>query len=62
MKIDAAIKHFQTQSELAKILGLSPSAINRWKERGDLVPLKQAIKLNRLTNGEIDLMLADYHK
>lgn len=62
MKIEHAIKHFTSQTVLARALGITDSAISRWKERGDIVPLKSALKLNNITGGALDLVLSDYNE
>jgi len=59
MKIEQAVKHFGSQVNLARTLGISESAVSRWKERGDIVPLKAALKLNNLTGGALDLKLRE---
>lgn len=60
MKIDQAVKHFGSQAKLARVLDFSDSAISRWKERGEVVPFKTALKLNNITGGALDLVLKDY--
>lgn len=60
MKIQNAIKHFGSAANLARTLDMTDSAISRWKERGDIVPLKSALKLNNFTGGALDLELSDY--
>ena len=60
MKIDQAVKHFGSQKKLAETLSITESAISRWRERGDTVPLKSALKINNYTGGAVDLVLGDY--
>ena len=60
MKITDAIEHFGSQQKLADFLGITPSAISRWKERGEDIPISSAIRLANLTGGAIDLRLRDY--
>lgn len=42
-----AIAHFGNTVKLAKILGITSSSITQW---GEIIPEKQALKLERLTN------------
>ena len=60
MKIKEAIKYYGNQRKLAKVLGITDSSISRWKERGLFVPIKAAMKINKLTSGAVDLRLGDY--
>ncbi|SDI28514.1 DNA-binding transcriptional regulator Cro [Vreelandella titanicae] len=51
MKTIDAIKHFGGKKiDLAKALGLSPSAITQW---GDDVPLLRQYQLERITKGAL---------
>ena len=51
MKTDDAIKFFGGKKiELAKALGLSPSAITQW---GETVPELRQFQLERLTKGKL---------
>jgi DNA-binding transcriptional regulator YdaS (Cro superfamily) len=45
-----AVEHFGTQTNLAMALGISAPAVSMW---GDFVPEKQALRLERLTAGEL---------
>jgi len=60
MKVNDAIKYYGSQRKLCEALNITDSAISRWKERGQNVPIKSAVKLNQLTDGAIDLRLRDY--
>ena len=60
MKIDHAVKFFGSQTNMAEALGISDSAISRWKQRGKIVPLKKALMIANLSAGEVDLRLGDY--
>lgn len=42
------VKHFVTQKEVARFLGLSDSAISQWKE---VIPEKDAHRLHQGTQG-----------
>ena len=44
------LKHFETLTELANTLGISQAAVSRWH---DIIPEKQALRLERLTDGEL---------
>ena len=60
MKVEDAVKHFGSQTNLAKALGKTDAAISKWKERGGLVPLFTALRINRMTDGAVDIGLKDY--
>jgi DNA-binding transcriptional regulator YdaS (Cro superfamily) len=61
MKIDHALKYFKNDhGALAEAAGVSPSAISKWKKRGDVVPLKKALILEKASKGKIALRLKDY--
>lgn len=44
-------KHFGSQAELARVLEITPMSVSHWHKRG--IPIKWAIKIERLTNGDI---------
>ncbi|MDV6318772.1 MULTISPECIES: Cro/CI family transcriptional regulator [Chromohalobacter] len=51
MKTSDAIEYFGGKKiELARALGLSPSAITQW---GDSVPVRRQYELERLTKGDL---------
>jgi DNA-binding transcriptional regulator YdaS (Cro superfamily) len=50
MKKSDAINYFGNQSLLADALNIRPPAVSQWP---DLVPEKQALKLEKLTNGAL---------
>lgn len=61
MKLEKAVEYFGTQSKVAEILGLTDAAVSLWRERrGGLVPMKHIMRLKDMSNGELDLNLADY--
>ena len=60
MKVDHAVKHFGSQVKLARALDISESAVSRWKSRNGIVPIKVALEIKDLTDGEVDLILSDY--
>ena len=45
-----AIDHFGTNILLAQVLKLTPGATSQW---GKIIPEKQALKLEKLTNGHL---------
>ena len=49
LKTDA-IKHFGSQSALARALGIDRAAVNGW---GKYVPLRRAMQLDEQTNGKL---------
>ena len=53
MRVSEAIKFFDTGSNLAKKLGVRPSAVSNWRKRGDLVPELAARQLHELTRGRL---------
>ena len=57
MRTKQAIKHFETQARLAKALGINRSAVNRW---GEIVPLKRAWTINRLSGNKVKMRIGDY--
>lgn len=42
-----------TQAELAKKLGVKPPTVNQWLRFVKKIPLKQCVKIELLTNGEV---------
>ena len=50
MKTNKAIQHFGSQAELARVLGLSRSAVCRF---GAIMPELRAMQVERATNGEL---------
>lgn len=50
MKRSKAIEYFGSQVNLAKGLGITKSSVSQWS---DLVPEKQALKLDRITGGQL---------
>ena len=50
MNTDAAIGHFGSKYAIAQALGIKPQALTRW---GDTVPLKWALVLERITDGQL---------
>jgi predicted transcriptional regulator len=50
MKKQTALKEFRTQENLASALKITQAAVSKWP---DLVPEKQALKIDRLTQGKL---------
>lgn len=57
MKTDDAIHYFGTAAAVARALQISKSAVSQW---GELVPLATAARLERITNGALELDLNAY--
>jgi hypothetical protein len=50
MKKVEVIKYFQNPTGVANKLRMTVGAVSQW---GDVIPEKQALKLDRITNGEL---------
>jgi DNA-binding transcriptional regulator YdaS (Cro superfamily) len=50
VKTQDAIEHFKSARQLAKALGIWPTAISQW---GEKVPPRRAYEIERLTNGAL---------
>lgn len=46
-----AVKYFGTQTALAIVLNIQPPAVSQW---GDVIPEKQALRLEKLTSGALE--------
>ncbi len=44
------ISHFHRATEVCKVLGLTSGSVSQW---GDVIPEKQALKLDRITAGKL---------
>lgn len=44
------LNHFKNPKKIADALGISPAAVSQW---GDVIPEKNAYKLQAITNGEL---------
>lgn len=53
------INHYKKRIKIAEALGISPGSISQW---GDIIPEKQALKLDRLTQGKLKYDSSVYHK
>lgn len=52
--VQEIISYFGNQSAMARILSISPQAIQRWVSTNHL-PIRRAIQIERLTDGKIRL-------
>jgi DNA-binding transcriptional regulator YdaS (Cro superfamily) len=50
MHKEMAVAHYGSQIKLAQVLGISSSAVSFW---GSIIPEKQAMKLERITGGDL---------
>lgn len=50
MKVRTALNFYKTQQLLATALGISQAAVSKW---GVIMPEKQALKLDRITEGKL---------
>ncbi len=53
------ISHFSRASEVCRVLGLTSGSVSQW---GDVIPEKQALKLDRITAGKLQYDPALYVK
>ncbi|PSW14761.1 hypothetical protein C9I98_21485 [Photobacterium sanctipauli] len=53
------IKYFKKRINIAEALGISPGSISQWS---DVIPEKQALKLEYLTNGRLKYDSSLYRK
>ncbi len=59
MKKITAVSHFESITQLAKSLGITQAAVSRW---GEIIPEKQALRLERITGGTLKYDPALYKK
>lgn len=45
--IDQAVRHVGTDAELARLLGITRSAVSQWRTNG--IPAKRAAEIERIT-------------
>jgi len=60
MKLEQAVRFFGSQREIAIRLGLTEAAVSVWNARGGRIPIKHALKLERISAGRINLSMRDY--
>lgn len=61
MKLNDAVAYFGSQRKIAEILDKTESAVSLWGSRDKgIIPMRHIIKLKDMSNGELDLNLADY--
>lgn len=53
------VKYFDTQEKLATTLNIKQGAVSQW---GEIIPEKQAMRLERITNGALKYDPALYAK
>lgn len=61
MYVKTAVEHFGNKTKIAQALGISPKsgAVTQW---GEIVPEKQALRLEKLTGGELCCISELYQK
>ena len=59
MRKQSAVDFFGSQAALAEILAIKPAAVSQW---GEVIPEKQAFRLERLTDGELLYQSGMYQK
>jgi predicted transcriptional regulator len=57
MRKSEVISHYGTQQNVANALGISQRAVSGWRE---VVPLQRAMKLQQLTDGQLQVDTALY--
>ncbi len=57
MKTKQAVKVYGSEVAVARLLGVSRQAVNKWN---GIIPLKRALTLERLSGGRLKLHLSDY--
>ncbi|MFT6987811.1 MAG: DNA-binding transcriptional regulator YdaS (Cro superfamily) [Psychromonas sp.] len=57
MKKSTAITYFGNATNLAKAIGINPSAVYQWPEK---IPRGRAFELQHLTNGELKVDLNEF--
>ncbi len=53
MTLDEAVKFFGGKSEMSRRLGISPSAVSMWIQRGNAVPLAVQWQIELGTKGKL---------
>ena len=59
MKKKDAVEYYGSQVAIAVELSITEAAVSKWDE---FVPIKQALRLNDKSSGELDLRLEDYRE
>ena len=59
MRKQRAVDFFGSQAALAETLAIKPAAVSQW---GEVIPEKQAFRLERLTDGELIYQPGLYQK
>lgn len=50
MKKAMVANHFPSNRAIARAIGISPQAVGQW---GEIIPERAALKLERITNGDL---------
>ena len=50
MEKTKAIEHFGNAIKMANVLGITSGSVSQW---GDIIPEKQALKLDKITKGKL---------
>ncbi len=58
MRLEQAVKHFGSNTEVANALSINKSSVGRWKD--GIVPLNHAWKLRTKSKGKLAMRLGDY--
>ncbi len=59
MTKSSVIKYFKSTTATARFLNISQAAVSKWPE---IIPEKQAMRLDRLTNGALEYNESLYEK
>ncbi|TON10907.1 hypothetical protein CGH20_15835 [Vibrio parahaemolyticus] len=59
MKVKNIVDYFGSKAKAAKALGIGRANLTHW-EANDHIPEKQAMKLDKLTKGELAYKPSDY--
>ena len=62
MTFDDALDFYKTQTKIAETVGVTKSAVSHQKARGDIIPLRWALKINKDSAGAVDLRLNQYQE
>lgn len=52
MLTETALRHFKTQSAIARALDISPAAVSKW---GEIVPIESALALEIVTHAAVEV-------
>jgi DNA-binding transcriptional regulator YdaS (Cro superfamily) len=57
MKTKQAASFFGSEAALARVLGISRQAVNKW---GGVIPVKYALRIQKTTGGKLTVNWSDY--